>query len=190
VTKSEFKDRNKIGTFNWPELEQNFRPLVDLCFGGGELPRRTKIEAFTILSRSSGSCHCQAHGGYILHHDGVEDERIQALWNFQESSLFDDAERAVFHFSKAAAETPNGVTPEHHASLREHFSDRQIIELMGVVGLSGFLNRYNDSVATVTDKAAADWATEHLGPVGWELGKHKGTAEEQRPDVDPRKMKK
>ena len=51
---------------------------------------------------------------------------------------------------------------------------------IGVVALAGFLNRWNDSLATVTDAEAADWAAEHLSEVGWSLAKHGGEAHEQR----------
>ena len=42
------------------------------------------------------------------------------------------------------------------------------------------MNRYNDSLATVTDQESVDWATTHLGPLGWEIGKHTGHVREQR----------
>ena len=42
------------------------------------------------------------------------------------------------------------------------------------------MNRYNDSLATVTDQESVDWASEHLSPLGWDIGKHVGDAHEQR----------
>ena len=42
------------------------------------------------------------------------------------------------------------------------------------------MNRYNDSLATVTDQVSVDWAEEHLGDLGWDIGKHLGALSEQR----------
>lgn len=80
----------------------------------------------------------------------------------------------------AAGASPNAVTPKHYASLRRHYSDQQITELLGVVAMSGFLNRYSDTLAVVTDQESVDWASRVLGPVGWSQGKHTGSGAEQR----------
>ena len=51
---------------------------------------------------------------------------------------------------------------------------------MSVVAMSGFMNRYNDSLATVTDAESSDWAAVNLADVGWDIGKHVGEGREQR----------
>ncbi|MDO7837200.1 hypothetical protein Q4610_19325 [Sphingobium sp. HBC34] len=173
-------DRHKLEIFNWPELMQHFGPLAQLCLGSGELSRQLKQEAFMLLSLASGCRHCQAHGGYGLHLEGAPVERIQALWDFERSDQFSDAERAVYYFALAAGSSPNAATPDHYAELREYYSDSQITELLGVVAMSGFLNRYSDTLAVVTDQESVDWALQTLGPVGWTQGKHMGAAVEQR----------
>jgi alkylhydroperoxidase family enzyme len=173
-------DRHMLEIFNWPALMRHFGPLAQLCLGGGELPRQLKQEAFTLLSLASGCRHCQAHGGYGLHLAGVPVERIQALWDFERSDQFSEKERAVYYFALAAGASPNAVTPAHYAELRKHYSDQQVTELLAVVAMSGFLNRYSDTLAVVTDQESVDWASQVLGPVGWSQGKHVGAAKEQR----------
>lgn len=173
-------DRHKLEIFNSPDLMQHFGPLVQKCLGGGDVSRQLKQEAFMLLSLASGCRHCQAHGGYGLHMAGVSPERIQALWNFERSDEFSEAERAVYNFALAAGAQPNATTSAHFEALRSHYSDAQITELLAVVAISGFLNRYSDTLAVVTDQESVDWATEVLGPVGWSKGKHIGAAEEQR----------
>lgn len=173
-------DRHKLEIFNWPALMQHFGPMAHLCLGDGDLSRQLKQEAFMLLSLASGCRHCQAHGGYGLHLAGVPAERIQALWAFERSDRFSDAERAVYYFALAAGASPNAVTPDHYAALRQHYTDLQITELPGVVAISGFLNRYSDTLAVVTDQESVDWASSVLGPVGWSQGKHTGSVNEQR----------
>ncbi len=111
---------------------------------------------------------------------GVETERIQAIWQYGTSDLFTDPERAALDLVLAASQSPNESGPEHFEELRKHYSNEQIIEILAVNSLAGWLNRWNDTVATVTDQESVDWASENLSDVGWNVGKHTGEAEEQR----------
>ena len=87
---------------------------------------------------------------------------------------------ASVDLARLAGLTPNLSGPENFEELRKHYSDRQIIEIVAVISVSGWLNRWNDTIATVTDQVAVDFATEHLRDVGWDIGKHVGAPDEQR----------
>ncbi|MEM7140987.1 MAG: carboxymuconolactone decarboxylase family protein [Actinomycetota bacterium] len=179
---SDYNDRHLLEFVNtWPEFADAFLHLSAVVFGSEELSFQLRFEVFTVSSLSAGCRHCQAHGAYALHLGGSDTERIQALWEFETSELFDEAERTALRFAAAAGSVPNAVTAEHHAALREHFTDRQITELVCVISVAGFLNRYNDTLATVTDQDSVDWAATNLGTLGWEVGKHAGASEEQQP---------
>jgi alkylhydroperoxidase family enzyme len=178
---SRFQDRHELELFHWPEFMQPFFELSQVLLQSGTLPRQLKFEAFTVASLASGCRHCQAHGAYFLHRDGIDTDRIRQLWSFNDSLLFNDADRAALSFSLASGACPNAVTPGHFADLRTHYDAQQIREILGVLAMSGFLNRYSDSVAVVTDSESADWAAANLGDLGWALGKHAGTDEERRP---------
>ncbi len=79
-----------------------------------------------------------------------------------------------------AALVPNAVTSKHFAELRTHYANRQIVEMLAVISLAGWYNRWNNSIATVTDQESIDRAESNLKAIGWELGKHGGAAHEQR----------
>jgi alkylhydroperoxidase family enzyme len=180
----EFSERNKLELFHWEAFFEPFNALQMVCVGPGELDASLKNEMFTILSAAAGCRHCQAHGGYMLNRIFEKPvDRIQSLWTFEQSDAFSEAEKAAYRFAMAAGSCPNAVTAEHHAELRKHYSEQQIREMMAVVAFSGFMNRYSESVAVVTDNAAANWAKVNLAPVGWSIGKHSGTDEERRPDL-------
>lgn len=151
-----------------------------MCFGPGEAPDHLKMEVFTVCAQASGCWHCQAHGAYGLHLAGTPLERIQALWSYEVSPIFSDSDRVALRFARDAGLSPNMVTAEHYEDLRSHFTDRQIKEFLAVIALSGFLNRYSDTLAVVTDSESSDWAREALAPVGWDIGKHAGAEEERR----------
>jgi len=86
--------------------------------------------------------------------------------------LFSDAEKAAFDFAVAAAAVPNAVTPEIGAALRLHWDEGEIVEMLGVIALFGYLNRWNDSMATTIEPGAAEIGERALAQSGWSRGKH------------------
>lgn len=64
------------------------------------------------------------------------------------------------------------MTADHIARLREHFTDTEIVEINAVVAFYGFLNRWNDSMATGLEDCMSDIGERLLGDKGWTVGKH------------------
>ena len=180
MTKSDYSNRQEFEMELWPELRETWNQMIRLVFPEREVSGELKQLVFTVASLASGCRHCQSHGAFHLHQIGVADEKIQALWSFEESELFTDAERAALRLALAAGATPNATTPEIIEELRQHFTNIQIIELMAVIATGGYLNRWNDTIATVTDQESIDFANRVLQPVGWDAGKHVGEKSEQR----------
>ena len=48
------------------------------------------------------------------------------------------------------------------------------IEILGVISLFGYLNRWNDSMGTTLEEGAMDSGKKYLGQKGWDGGKHLG----------------
>jgi len=177
---SDYQNRQDFELDQWPELRKMVNDLVNLVNSERTVPGELKKMLFTMASVASGCTHCQSHGAFSLNKMGVETERIQALWQYETSDLFTDAERAALDLMRASAQSPNATKPEHFEELRKHYSAEQIIEIIAMSCVAGWLNRWNDTIATVTDQESVDWATENLSEVGWVRGKHVGEAHEQR----------
>lgn len=175
-----YRDRDEFEMEHWPELRESMNNVFKLVFPTREVSGELKQLVFTAASLASGCLHCQSHGSYHLHRIGVSDEKIQAMWTYQQSDLFSDAERAALDLAFAAGIAPNAVEPENFEELRKHFTNTQIIEILATIAIGGFLNRWNDTIATVTDQESIDWASDVLSQVGWEPGKHTGEKKEQR----------
>ena len=174
-----FQNRQNWDLGAWPEMYGKLKELQGMIFlspPGIEL----NLMVFTVSSLAAGCRHCQAHGAYGMDKLGVPLEKIQALWSFESSELFTERERAALRFGVAGGTVPNAVTPELHAGVREHFEDAEVRALIAVIALGGFMNRYNDTLATVTDAESRDWAETHLSGLGWAIEKHVGDAHEQR----------
>jgi len=175
-----YQDRQEFEMGHWPELRETWNQMIQLVFPAREVSGELKQLVFTVASLASGCRHCQSHGAYHLHKIGVPDEKIQALWSFETSDLFTDAERAALRLAMAAGVAPNMTEPENFVEMRQHFSNIQIIEILAVIAVGGYLNRWNDTIATVTDQESIDFADQVLRQVGWDPGKHVGASEEQR----------
>ena len=175
-----YQDRQEFEMGHWPELRETWNQMIQLVFPEREVSGELKQLVFTVASLASGCRHCQSHGAYHLHKIGVPDEKIQALWSFETSDLFTDAERAALRLAMAAGVAPNMTEPENFVEMRQHFSNIQIIEILAVIAVGGYLNRWNDTIATVTDQESLDFADQVLRQVGWDPGKHVGASEEQR----------
>lgn len=122
----------------------------------------------------SGCRYCQAHTSHNAHRFGITEEKLAAILQYEESELFDEAERAVVAIAMAAAEVPNATEERHFAALRLHFTERQIVQIVAVIALFGFLNRWNDTMATELEGVPRQFAGETLGDAGWQVGKHAG----------------
>jgi alkylhydroperoxidase family enzyme len=180
MTSTSYNERQNFEMERWPELRAKMNDLFKLVFPSRLVPGELKQFVFTAASLASGCTHCQSHGSYHLHSLGVPDDKIQALWSYQTSEHFTPAERTALDLAFAAGVAPNASGPEHFEELRKYYSDEQIIEIVAVIAIGGFLNRWNDTIATVTDQESVDFAKRVLEPAGWRQGKHQGEAQEQR----------
>ena len=125
-----------------------------------------------ISSRVAGCQYCQAHTIRAAQRYGGSDERLEAIWDFRSSPLYSDAERAALEFAIAASSVPNAVDDEIASNLHEHWDDGEIVEILGVVALFGYLNRWNDSMGTTLEEPAAADGDRYLASAGWSRGKH------------------
>ncbi len=123
-------------------------------------------------SRAAGCQYCEAHSLIAAEIHNVDHEKVKAIWDYQSSPLYSDAERVAMDYALAAGSVPNGVTPELMVKVREHWNDDQIVEMLAAVSLYGFLNRWNDSMATDLEEAPKSLGDEVLTKGGWTGGRH------------------
>ena len=159
---------------HWPELAQAFLQLArTVNFGDTELPVGIKRLVSYVASASAGCRYCAAHTGFqATRSGGIPAEKIEAAFEYETSPLFTDAERAALRVAQSAASVPNMVTDEDMEELKRHFTDRQIVELVGQVAVFGFLNRWNDTMATELEALPIKYGDDHLAQSGWSVGKH------------------
>ena len=138
-------------------------------------PALLQLIAFTV-SVSAGCIYCQAHTGHnskrMSDEPDAQGEKLLQVLNYAEADCFSDAERAVVGLALAAGQVPNGAEQSHFDALKAQFSHRQIAQIVAVISTFGFLNRWNDTVATALEDVPIAFGESHLQETGWALGKH------------------
>ena len=123
-------------------------------------------------SRAAGCQYCEAHSLIAAKIHAVSQEKLDAIWEYQWSPLYSEAERVALDFAMAAGSVPNAVDAELFSRLKEHWTEDQIVQILGAVCLYGFLNRWNDSMATDLEEAPSEMGEKVLSSGGWTGGKH------------------
>jgi alkylhydroperoxidase family enzyme len=104
---------------------------------------------------------------------GAEGAKIANVWSYETSDLFSDAERAALRLAHHAALVPNLATEEDFEEVRRYFDDGEIVEIVAIVALFGFLNRWNDTMATDLEPDPFAVSNDVIARAGWEPGKHR-----------------
>jgi alkylhydroperoxidase family enzyme len=155
-----------------PEILNATLSLWNAVMTPGAVALDLKYLAGYLASMAAGCRYCAAHTASNAAASGGGSERIAAVWDFERSPLFSDAERTALRFAMLAGQSPSGVTDEAYTELAAHYDDGQIVELLAAIALYGFFNRWNDSLAMPLEATPRGFAETHLTPHGWEIGRH------------------
>lgn len=158
----------------WPELADAYGAMSAAIANTRHLPEGLADLVFLVASKAAGCRYCQAHSAHVLVESGIATEKLQEVWEFESSKLFTDAERAALRLALAAGAAPPFVTDEHFVELRRYFNDDAIVEIAGVIAFSGFMNRWNEIMATDLEDDPFRTAEQLLAPMGWTIGPHGG----------------
>ncbi|PSP77073.1 fusion protein [Halobacteriales archaeon QS_1_68_20] len=155
-----------------PEIARTFVDFRSAVYGG-EVDNELKLMVGHLSSYVRGCNFCQAHTGCHLDLQAdVEDEKVRAVRNFEDDDRFTDRERAALRLARDASKIPNQVEEEHFEDLREYFTDPEILEIVGICCLYGFLNCFNETMATTLEEVPRDWAEDTLADLDWQIGRH------------------
>jgi uncharacterized peroxidase-related enzyme len=171
-----FLPRSLLTLARRPETLRALSDLITAIWRTGTVPVGLKPLVALVASTAAGCRYCQAHEAADARAHGVAEEKIARVWEFETSPLYSAAERAALRFARDASLVPNAVGPQHFAELRRHWDDGQIVELLSVVALFGFLNRWNDTMATSLEELPHALAERTIGASGWDPGKHAGAS--------------
>ena len=156
-----------------PEISKAFINLNKAVMSNkGRVTSALKRMIAWVSSNSTGCRYCQAHAIRAAERYGAKQEQLDNIWNYRTHDSFNDAERSALNFSIAASQLPNTVDKIITQELHKHWDEGEIVEILGVISLFGFLNRWNDSMGTSIENGAVESAEKYLQKTGWVRGKH------------------
>lgn len=162
-------------------LTMQHRPAISKAFinlnkavmeNNGRVTSALKRMIAWVSSNATGCRYCQAHAIRAAERYGAEQEQLDNIWEYRTHPAFSEAERAALNFSLAASQVPNAVDGTIKEALYQHWNEGEIVEMLGVISLFGYLNRWNDSMGTSIEEGAVESGEQYLGKHGWEKGKH------------------
>ena len=155
-----------------PHLAQAFVNLNKAVMdNAGSITSEFKRIIAYISSNTAGCRYCQAHTIRAAERYGGKKERLEQAWDFENSSFFSEAEKVALRFTVAASSVPISTSKELEKSLNIHWDETDILEIMSVIALFGYLNRWNDVMGTKLEKDAKESA-ENLLKSQWDIVKH------------------
>ncbi len=156
----------------WPALLEAMAGLVGAVWSPGQVGMPLKRLVGLAASLGGGCAYCVAHNAHGALRDGEGAPRVAGLADAERSELYTPAERAALRVALRAGQAPNAVSDEDFRELEAHFDSAEVLEIVGVIALFGFLNRWNATLATRLEPAPAAVAERLLGPGGWRAGRH------------------
>ena len=162
-------------------LTMQHRPAISKAFinlnkavmaNEGRVTSALKRMIAWVSSNTTGCRYCQAHAIRAAERYGCNQEQLDHIWEYRIHPAFSEAERAALDFSLQASQVPNGVDQDIKKRLYKHWDEGEIVEMLGVISLFGYLNRWNDSMGTSIESGAVQSGEQYLEKHGWEKGKH------------------
>ena len=156
-----------------PEISRAFINLNKAVMANhGRVTSALKRMIAWVSSNATGCRYCQAHAIRAAERYGAEQQQLNNIWEYRTHPSFSEAERAALDFSLQASQVPNAVDETIKERLYTYWDEGEIVEMLGVISLFGYLNRWNDSMGTTLEKGAIESGDKYLGKHGFEVGKH------------------
>lgn len=155
-----------------PNIVKSFMALNQAVLYEGTVSAQLKMMISLASSLSSGCLYCQSHMANLSDIYDAPEEKIAAILDFETSDHFTDAERAAIDVAFKAGQVPNQVTQTEFDRLKQYFDEGQIVEITAAIALFGYLNRWNDTMATTLEHLANEQADRLLAHNNWTIGKH------------------
>lgn len=168
-----FCPNSVITMYHRPEIAYAFITLNQAVMENkGNVTSDLKRLIGYISSSVAGCRYCQAHTIRAAERYDAHQDKLENIWSFETHPAFSEAERAALEFALKSSQIPNAIEDDIAEKLRLYWTDGDIVEILGVVALFGFLNRWNDSMGTQIEDGAIESGQKYLAAGGWNVGKH------------------
>lgn len=140
------RDVDPVGVYaHLPRLLVGYGAFEKATAAGKRVPERLKALAETKAAAVVNCEFCCDIASSIARDAGITEQQLLALPHYRDSDAFGELERLVLDYATAMSRTPTSVTDELFAALREHFDERQMVELTNVIALENMRARFNSA---------------------------------------------
>jgi len=149
LTKSVMRPKVKVGLFT--KLKILLRLIFYLMRGekqGSLLSEELKWTVAYATSNAAQCNYCMAHTKHMIDTVGMDQGKFDEIFTFNDSDKFSEAEKVAIDVAILGGSVPNGVTKEKLKGLGDLYSKEEVIEIISIISLFGFLNRWNNSLNT------------------------------------------
>ena len=131
-----------------PEILKEFVELFKAIMGKGTIEPLLKWKIAYVVSQTLKCPFCLDVSEKMLKKFGAEDEVIQKIKTGEISS---SEEKEILELVKDVTLDGHLDQPEIFERLRKKFSPAQIIEIISVMGLFNYINRFNNTLAILPE---------------------------------------
>ena len=142
-----FTPQDALTMAHLPAVMQAALGLTKAIYTAGGIGSDLKRLIGLVSSAAAGCQYCTGHTAFASERHGVSASKLEGVWEFETHPEFSEAERAALRVAFHAGQTPNAVTDEMFGNLGAYFSTEQQLEIVAVIALFGFLNRWNSTLA-------------------------------------------
>jgi alkylhydroperoxidase family enzyme len=142
------RDVDPVGVYaHAPRLLMGYGAFEQATAKEHRVEERLKVLAETKAAAVVNCEFCCDIASSIAREAGVTEAQLRALPRYRESDEFTALEKLVLDYATAISRTPTSVGDELFAALREHFDERQMVELTNVIALENMRARFNSAFA-------------------------------------------
>jgi alkylhydroperoxidase family enzyme len=140
------RDVDPIGVYAYtPRLMLGYGAFEKATAKEQRVEEHLKVLAETKAAAVVNCEFCCDIASSIAREAGVTEAQLLALPRYRESDEFTALEKLVLDYATAMSRTPTSVSDELFAALREHFDERQMVELTNVIALENMRARFNSA---------------------------------------------
>jgi uncharacterized peroxidase-related enzyme len=129
-----------------PEIFETMIAHFEAILQTGTVPLRLKELAIVRTSQLNSCEYCLSSHMQICLRLGWTREQLDGLADFANRSDFTAAEKAALRLAEQMTLDANHIGDDQFESLREHFDEGEIVELMASIGLFNYFNRFNNAL--------------------------------------------
>ena len=143
-----FKPNDALTMARVPGLVQGVSALINAVYRPGKVDSGLKRLIGFVCSSVNECQYCMAHVASSAQDNGITPAKLIALEEYETNNFFTDRERSALHIGRYGSQSPSDVDDNLFAEFMKHFDEVERLEILAVVSLFGFLNRWNSIAMT------------------------------------------